>query len=318
MPLPTRIEQILTQLSNHLEKHYDGLRSAFLNVDSDQNGWISKEEFGAVFKVFNFPISSEDLNELIDAFDSNKDGKVSYLEFCNVMINGPWAPMSIKEAPIATPSVPVNAGPMPDEVKLGQLLTSLQRAIEQKYTSVQDAFMHLDVNRSGLISAQELIGVLHNHNIRVSWDDIQLLVDYFDTNRDGLVSWSEFCKGIQMNKWNPRGAGDNRGARQPVPVVPHGQSRAEAAPSVINSLHTELKKYMSSRYETNKAGFLAINTSRSGAITVPELGLILAKASDSVPTQEAVAQLFQAYDLNGDGVIQFSEYVKSQNKTVLE
>ena len=45
---------------------------------------------------------------------------------------------------------------------------------------------------------------------------------------------------------------------------------------------------------------------------------MLAKASDRTITGDIVSELMGLYDLDGDGVVQFSEFVKAMNKNCLE
>lgn len=74
MPGARTLKLILSQLSRHLEQRHESvlwlhasvfsivsadLQSTFLRVDADRNGWISREEFGEVFKLFNFAVSPE-------------------------------------------------------------------------------------------------------------------------------------------------------------------------------------------------------------------------------------------------------------------
>ena len=47
------------------------------------------------------------------------------------------------------------------------LLNSIQRTCEQHFGSLQKAFLHIDSDRSGFISAQELIYLLYAHNVQV-------------------------------------------------------------------------------------------------------------------------------------------------------
>ena len=50
---------------------------------------------------------------MVQAFDSNNDGKVSYLEFCHVLANGLDVPMQYKEAPrVSKRYVDLNDTPM--------------------------------------------------------------------------------------------------------------------------------------------------------------------------------------------------------------
>jgi len=312
------VRAILSQLKKHLEQHYDDLHSSFLNLDTNRNGWISKQEFATLFHSFNFPITEEELSLLIDAFDSNKDGKVSYLEFCNTLVNGPWSPLNIKQRFITDPRLKVTPHKDPNEAKLHVLLTALQRALELRFQTVTEAFMFLDRNRSGYVSNPEIVAVLRNQNVHVTPEDLQLLIDYFDTDRDGLINWEEFSRGIQMNKWNPRGAGGSRNAPPVKLSGTLGVSSVDRAPSTVNAVHQELRRYAAARYETNKDAFLAFNTSRSGAIERDEFEQALVKASDSRPTKDLSNRMFALYDLNQDGKIQFTEFVKALSRTLLE
>lgn len=56
----------------------------------------------------------------------------------------------------------------------------------------------------------------------------------------------------------------------------------------------------------------------SGAITKSEFGLALAKASDVKLTEDKVNQLFEVYDSNNDGLVQFTEFVKAMNKVQVQ
>ena len=63
----------------------------------------------------------------------------------------------------------------------------LHAKIHQRYTSVTDAFLALDVDRSGSIDAFELARILSQHGIEVSPQEMEVLLARYDTDRNGRV-----------------------------------------------------------------------------------------------------------------------------------
>ena len=62
-------------------------------------------------------------------------------------------------------------------LQVQQLLAFFRRAVDQCYNSLHEAFIRIDTDRSGTISAQELIALLYDHNVHASWSDILALVE---------------------------------------------------------------------------------------------------------------------------------------------
>lgn len=57
------------------------LYEAFRAVDKDQNGYITLDEFSAILTCHGFFASSKDLQSLMERYDRDRDGRVSYSEF---------------------------------------------------------------------------------------------------------------------------------------------------------------------------------------------------------------------------------------------
>ena len=57
------------------------MHDAFAAVDQDRNGFITKLEFKAILNEYGFYCTDQELALLIDRYDRNHDGKVSYAEF---------------------------------------------------------------------------------------------------------------------------------------------------------------------------------------------------------------------------------------------
>ena len=65
---------------NHKEARME-LKYAFEMFDLDGSGKISKAELGQVLKYFEANLSDQELEEMIEKADADKDGQIDYQEF---------------------------------------------------------------------------------------------------------------------------------------------------------------------------------------------------------------------------------------------
>ena len=62
---------------------------------------------------------------------------------------------------------------------------------------VQEAFDRLDTNNSGFIEAAEVRSLLDDiYEGKAPRFEVEAFVQFFDTNNDGKISWSEFEQGL--------------------------------------------------------------------------------------------------------------------------
>lgn len=59
-----------------------------------------------------------------------------------------------------------------------------------------DAFKSLDVSGTGYITKNDLKGTLEDHGVFSTKKDIDGLINEFDKNRDGRITYSEFMSQI--------------------------------------------------------------------------------------------------------------------------
>jgi hypothetical protein len=68
-----------------------GMRDLFAHFDLDQDGYIDREEFKGImqhgFEHFGAPMSDRDISRLFARLDVNRSGKLSFDEFCVVLLS---------------------------------------------------------------------------------------------------------------------------------------------------------------------------------------------------------------------------------------
>jgi Ca2+-binding EF-hand superfamily protein len=62
------------------------VHDAFTTVDVDKNGYITRDEFKSILREYGFYATDEEVSWLIDRYDKNRDGRISYSEFIDEIL----------------------------------------------------------------------------------------------------------------------------------------------------------------------------------------------------------------------------------------
>jgi len=168
--------------------NYEDLRSAFRAIDQSNNGYVSKEDFfqamGRIFLSNGF--SEDDVYEVADRFDLNRDGYISYEEFVAI-VEG-----SDKHQEDRAPEEPS----MDDPKLVSAVDLAIQKfkvSIDQRYNSLRKAFLSLDTSRSGSLTPQNFAKALTIHGVFLTPPELELAWSVFDRNGTGVISYLDFC-----------------------------------------------------------------------------------------------------------------------------
>jgi Ca2+-binding EF-hand superfamily protein len=179
-------------LRRKIYQNYEDLRAAFRALDRSNNGYVSREDFfqamGNIFLSNGF--SEDDIYEVADRFDLNKDGYISFQEFVAI-VEG-----TDGEQPDDADDV-VNEEALEDDPRL---VTSVELAIQkfktivdQRYTSVRKAFMALNTERNSALSPSNFAKGLMAHGIFLSPPELELAWSAFDRSGNGQISYNDFA-----------------------------------------------------------------------------------------------------------------------------
>jgi len=64
----------------------DRLLMLFKEFDTDDSGYITKDNLQEAFSKLEKPLSQDEINQIIEEHDDSRDGKISYDEFCRMML----------------------------------------------------------------------------------------------------------------------------------------------------------------------------------------------------------------------------------------
>ena len=140
------------------------LLQAFKAYDCDGTGSISHDEIRAVVSKLGTKVG--DISTLIAAADTDADGKVDFVEFCNYL-SPPVSDIDVKEAIAAA-------------------------AKDGGRDAMLRAFRAFDAKGDGRISREEVRHVVARVGTKVG--DVSTLIASADTDGDGFIDYAEFVK----------------------------------------------------------------------------------------------------------------------------
>jgi len=91
-PYPnTDVTSVVEKLREGVKNQRPLVRDMFRLFDQDKNGVVTFEEFKKGMQKFAFNLPDEEIQAVMRHFDLNQDGKVTYTEFCDVLLDKDWS-----------------------------------------------------------------------------------------------------------------------------------------------------------------------------------------------------------------------------------
>ena len=128
----------------------------FLKFDKNGDGFIKSSELGNGLRSLGFHIEESHLKELVEEFDRNSDGKVTFEEFYHVV-----------------------------NVRMKTPLTEEE---------IKEAFVLFDKDNNGKITAAELKNALMSWGEKLTEDQVNEFIEDADTNGDGELDINELVR----------------------------------------------------------------------------------------------------------------------------
>lgn len=226
------VARVVSNMVNHVEMRYRSLREAFRAVDRDASGSLSKEELQSALFLWRVQAQGRHIDAIIDDFDRNGDGVISYAEFCDglkpftvrsqpvfgladqhvtdrhrvlpgtarVLLNDNLKP---REGPLAAGRADYELYRLPhgsapaSPIALKQYTEDLSSRIHTKFKKLKDAFRAFDEDKDGKLSKHELLTAVRCFNLPIPIEHVMQIVKQCDVNGDGLINYNEFALALK-------------------------------------------------------------------------------------------------------------------------
>ena len=154
---PTRGNTRRTGKSTRIELTEDQrleIKEAFDIFDSDKTGTIDKHELRVALRAMGFDVSKNEILEIMESKDPDNSGSINFNAF--------------------------------------QEIVGEKMAQRDPLDEIRKAFALFDDDHSGKISIKNLRRVARELGETMTDDELQAMIDEFDTDKDGQISEAEF------------------------------------------------------------------------------------------------------------------------------
>jgi Ca2+-binding EF-hand superfamily protein len=206
------LDKELENTRNKLALQEDfNLFDAFRCFDLTEKGYVTKYELKDTLNDINIFPTNNELDLIRGRYNKDQDGLLKYSEFCEILKpkDETYARLLVNR-----PATYVDRDLLSEifsTYTVELLRKVLNKVIENEYHSEKirqrlsrrplfdafEAFEALDKNQNGSISKYEFRELLADHGFYATQKELDTLMNRYDRNEDGKVSYTEFVREIQ-------------------------------------------------------------------------------------------------------------------------
>lgn len=205
-----RLELELNEAKSRLATQSDfNLMDAYQMIDKYSKGWVTAPEIIESLGELGAYPHKDDVYLFVRRYDKDGDGRILYSDFCDAFTP---CDESIASAMARRPAYHIQHGYCRTHfftIETRNMFLSTFRThftIEESAEllrkrlarrpdfNVHEAFQACDRDSNGYLTRTELRRILAENGVYPSERDLQLLIQRFDRNNDGRVSYAEFME----------------------------------------------------------------------------------------------------------------------------
>lgn len=341
-----RVVQRELSLLTELENNRNGLKVRIKFNSEDAFHMITTHPHMVPVDMFKFiteyrvPVLMSDVLLLVNKFDNNQKGHLTYLDFCEILDSGlakdskscrnspipsgfatPRSSMSTKSSPQRSPTFwKTNDFWGHTDVYVKSLITALnfQISLDKQLEGLQkelclmhdftlvEAFKLFDDNCNGFITTWDLEKSMKMLELSPTSEEVFLIFRRYDKDCDGKLNFSEFCQFVctrERNYVNLLASRPERSFSDQTFGALIGVLQCHIR---IESLAEGFRRDFLKKNDLYRA-FGVIDKDQDGLISMDELKRFMHGCTFG---SKDCDYIMRRYDRNGDGMISYAEFVQ--------
>ena len=171
-------QKVNEEILDAVQRNHDDLYAAFRRMDTNNDGWISPEEFRrGMGRLTGKGLTQAQLDAVMGELDTNEDDRVDYGEFVSAIRRTDAARKFARE-----------------------VTGKLRRSIRENREGLYSAFDEMDENGDGVLSVEEFQRGLRKHGIDLASSEMQELMQVLDQDGDATLDWREFMEATKSDR----------------------------------------------------------------------------------------------------------------------
>lgn len=294
MRLHSDISDVINRIKKKLMRASRGENPwrIFHEMDRDGNGVLDKLEFGKGLKDLGVNLTSRELDKVMDYFDYNRSGYIGYANFADAVEGRHPGSSSSSYS-----SSSYNSNNRRRSVSLTRVMDRLTVMVKERARDgrfdYRRPFQHFDVSNRGKISRRDFQDGLKKLDFDLTRSDVDELLEYFDTEGDGKISFEEFCDVIEG-----RNQGDIVGSSS-------SSSRTER-------LYIRMRREIRNHWKNGKDYriiFEDLDRGRRGILNVSDFKKCMIDLGLSL-SREEMNQVLRRFDPLDKGTVDYVEFLR--------
>jgi Ca2+-binding EF-hand superfamily protein len=187
------------------------LEDAFGMFDLEDIGFVTSLEIEETLRSFGLSFLIDEVRLFIKHYSTHSGTRLNFDEFSQALL-----PQSLEYCRIIRSRLPFNSVPadrrrvfgVETQVRMNRVFRlhldaeRLAESLRQRLSRIPsfnlyDAFKAVDKSNDGVITLDEFRSILQDHGLYATTKDLESLMDRYDKDRDGRVSYSEFVQEVR-------------------------------------------------------------------------------------------------------------------------
>nr|XP_039247423.1 EF-hand calcium-binding domain-containing protein 6-like [Styela clava] len=175
---------------------WEDLRREFVDMDPFHTGFVSREEFRDLLIELCVHLTNHEAQMLCDRFDTNKDGRVSYIEFLKpfALRRQVWREGNNMLSVLTHPQAELPTSMIPGKPigGLENVTSKLKQQLAGDWRTLRRAFKKMDMSSDGMLTLPEFRSVLKLCNVVLDEDEVYHVLSQYDKDLGGKVDYKRF------------------------------------------------------------------------------------------------------------------------------
>jgi calmodulin len=214
-----RVTAIVDRIRRKLEDSLGGgsatgrkIKEAFEDADRNNSRNIDKREFKKAMSFLGVELSSGDLEDIYDKYDRQRDGRLDYSEFVELLGFSRTSSSSRDGHRDTRDRGRGSSSPRRDSDRVTAIVDRIRRKLEDSLgggsatgRKIKEAFEDADRDNSRNIDKREFKKAMSFLGVELSSGDLEDIYDKYDRQRDGRLDYSEFVELLGFSRTSSSG-----------------------------------------------------------------------------------------------------------------